>query len=218
MSCRKLSVTVVSLSCLFCLSCMFSSEIAGDDPSWRHLFDGKTLKGWEVVGDNDFPGRGQIKVEKGNLVIGTGAEMTGVRYTGAFPRSNYEVVIEAMRQDGFDFFCGTVFPVGAEYCSFINGGWGDTVVGLSNVNDMPAVSNETTKTIGFENNKWYRFRLRVTDAKIQVWIDKDKVIDLPRKDRRFTIRAIQEPQRPFGIATWCCQGALRCIKVRDLSK
>ncbi len=60
--------------------------------------------------------------------------------------------------------------------------------------------------------------LRVTDAKIQVWIDKDKVIDLPRKDRRFAVWGLQEPLRPFGIATWCCEGAVRCIKVRDLSK
>lgn len=60
------------------------------------------------------------------------------------PVMNYELSLEAMRVDGSDFFCGLTFPVGSNFCSFIVGGWGGGVVGLSSLNSEDASQNETT--------------------------------------------------------------------------
>ena len=54
--------------------------------------------------------------------------MTGVTYQGQFPKTDYEVSLEAMRVDGVDFFCGMTFPVRSEFCTLIVGGWGGEVV------------------------------------------------------------------------------------------
>ncbi len=72
-----------------------------DEHAWRQLFDGKTLKGWTVP---QFGGDGEVKVEKGCLVIGQGAMMTGVKYTNVFPQLDYEIRFEAKRTVGGDFF------------------------------------------------------------------------------------------------------------------
>jgi hypothetical protein len=46
---------------------------------------------------------------------------------------NYEIKLEAKKVTGNDFFCGMTFPVGDSFCSFIVGGWGGPVVGLSSI-------------------------------------------------------------------------------------
>ena len=57
--------------------------------------------------------------------------MTGITWTNEVPTNNYEISLEAMRVEGSDFFCALTFPVGNDPCSFIVGGWGGGVVGLS---------------------------------------------------------------------------------------
>src|ERR1051325_9412418 len=66
------------------------------------LFDGKTLKGWEIT---DFAAHGEVKVIDQKLILSMGV-MTGVTYTNPFPKMNYEIELDAMRVDGDDFFCG----------------------------------------------------------------------------------------------------------------
>lgn len=184
---------------------------------WVSLFDGKALGKWEPFADEDTPDMyGKVYVENGSMILDAGAPMTGVSWKGNILRDNYEVAVEAMRVAGGDFFCGLTFPVGDAYLTWINGGWGGTVVGLSNVNDFSAVENETTSGMDFEQGRWYQLRLRVTPERIEAWIDGDKKIDLERKDRRFTIWFEQEPCRPFGVTTYATKGAIREISVRAL--
>ena len=57
------------------------------------LFDGKSLEGWKQT---PFTGQGEVRVEEGTLVLGPGKPMTGITWTGSFPRSSYEVRFEAM--------------------------------------------------------------------------------------------------------------------------
>lgn len=186
----------------------------GEKPAeWRNLFDGKTLAGWKAP---NFGGQGEVKVSDGTIVMEMGDSMTGVTYTGKFPKIDYEVTLEAKRLEGNDFFCTTTFPVGDAPCSLVVGGWAGTVVGLSCVDWYDAADNITTQFMSFEDKKWYRVRLRVTKAKIEAWIDKEKIVDLPTKDHRFTIRDECDLCRPFGISTWCTTGAIRNVRVRRI--
>lgn len=178
------------------------------------LFDGKTLAGWEVT---DFAGHGTVTVANGEIRVGLG-HMTGVTLTKTndLPRMNYEVSLEAMRVDGSDFFCGLTFPVGKDHCSFIVGGWGGGVVGLSNINSEDASQNETTKYMNFANNKWFRIRVRVVPGKIQAWIDDDPVVDVETAEKTIGLRIETESCIPLGLATWNTAAAWRNIQVKKL--
>lgn len=143
--------------------------------------------------------------------------MTGITYTGKdFPRLDYEITLEGKKLKGNDFFCTTTFPVGDAYCSFVVGGWGGTVVGLSSIDFRDAVENDTTKIKQFKQDQWYKVRIRVTKQKIEAWIDDEKMVDLETKDKKITIRGECEASKPFGIATWHTEGAVRNIRVRTL--
>jgi len=183
---------------------------------WVDLFDGRTLAGWETFGGEGDSYYGRVVVENGAIVLYPGTPSTAIRWAGAFPRDNYEVSLEANRLEGSDFFCGMTFPVGDSYCTLICGGWGGSVVGLSNVDEFAADNNETTRDIVFDNNRWYRIRLQVTKEAIRVWIDDEKVIDLARAGHRFSIWPQREPERPFGVASYNTKAALRNFKFRNL--
>ena len=183
---------------------------------WVSLFDGRTLAGWKVLDEVFFEDHGPVSVKDGMLVLGTGQLLTGIAWKGGFPKSNYEVVLDGMRMEGGDFFCGMTFPVGDARCTWINGGWGGTAVGLSNVNGYHAAENETTTGKDFQNGRWYRLRLRVSEPKIEAWIDDEQAIDLERADRTFSVWPEQEAVDPFGVATYATTGALRNIRARRL--
>ena len=181
---------------------------------WRALFDGTTLQGWAVT---DFSGHGDVKVDGGKIILESGV-MTGVTWTNAadLPRVNYEIALDAMRVDGSDFFCGLTFPVKDDPCSLIVGGWGGGVVGLSSLDSQDASSNETTKFMNFDNGRWYAIRVRVTEQRIQCWIDDERVVDVETKERRISIRMEVEASRPLGVAAWSTTAALKNIRLRKL--
>src|SRR5260370_22780872 len=54
---------------------------------WQSLFDGKTLQGWR---ETAFTGHGKARVENGTVVLAAGEPMTGITWSGAFPKMNYE--------------------------------------------------------------------------------------------------------------------------------
>ena len=66
------------------------------------------------------------------------------------PRTNFELEAEAMKVDGDDFFCAITFPVGETYATFVPGGWGGTVVGISSIDGLDAAENETATFMKFE--------------------------------------------------------------------
>ena len=186
-----------------------------DAPQWQSLFDGKSLGGWK---SSEFGTGGELEVEEGKLLIGYAEGCNGVTWSKDFPKTDYELSLEAMRVDGTDFFCGLTFPVGASPCSLIVGGWGGSVVGLSSLDGQDAAHNETTRSMTFKKGQWYRIRLRVTDEKIQAWIDDKPVVDIATKDRKISIRIEVERSKPLGICTWCTTAALRDIKYRELAE
>ncbi len=182
------------------------------------LFDGRTLQGWKIPERFTFDAHGPVRVRDGRIELGAGSPATGIVWAAEPPRMDYELNLEAMRTEGSDFFCGVTFPVGPQSCSLIVGGWGGGLVGLSNVDGMPANENETTSHQRFTQHKWYRIRLRVQADRIEVWIDDRQVIQLPTADREFSIWWEQEPLQPLGIATWYTAAALRNITLRRLGR
>jgi hypothetical protein len=196
------------------------------EPKWESLFDGKTLKGWKAP---QFGGEGKVEVKDGAIVMGRGDSMTGVTYAGKVPTVDYELTFEGKRVDGVDFFCTTTFPVGKSHCSFVVGGWGGPVVGLSSIDYYDAADNETTRIKDFKLNRWYRIRICVTQEKIECWIDSEKMVDLQyvrwetedgkkvKKERKISIRHECDLCRPLGISTWCTTGAVRDVRIRSLA-
>jgi hypothetical protein len=121
--------------------------------------NGETLENWEIT---SFGTEGPVKVSDGTIVLGMGDGCTGITWKGDFPRTNYEVRLQAKKVSGNDFFCGITFPVDSTYCSFIAGGWGGPVVGLSSIDGKDASENETRTLKKFEHDTWYQIRLKVT--------------------------------------------------------
>ena len=202
------------------LAIAFAMVRGGDQkpaaPAWKSLFDGKTLKGWKST---NFGGEAEVTVEDGTIVMDRGSNMTGITYAGDdFPKTNYEVTLEGKRLKGIDFFCTTTFPVGDEHCSFVVGGWAGAVVGLSNIDGKDASENATRKNMGFDNDRWYRVRIRVTPVRIAAWIDDAQVVDVATKGRKIGIRPECDLCRPFGICTYSSTGAVRNIRVRLLTE
>lgn len=206
---------LTALAILLMFTAALAQAPAGDDVKWKPLFDGKTLKNWKSA---NFGGESEVTVEDGAIVMDRGSNMTGVTYTaGDFPKTNYEVALEGKRVNGIDFFCTTTFPVGDTHCSLVVGGWAGAVVGLSSIDGKDASENATRKNMGFDNNKWYKVKIRVTPERIVCWIDAEKVVDLETKGKKIGIRPECDLCRPFGIATWSSTGAVRDIRVRTLT-
>lgn len=180
------------------------------------LFDGKTLKGWKST---EFGGEGEVRVKDGLLYLDVGSDLTGITWQGPrkLPKTNYEISLDAMRVDGFDFFCGLTVPVKEEFCSLIIGGWGGGVCGISCIDGYDASENDTTTYREFKSKQWYPIRLRVTDTRIRAWIGKDEILDQDIRDKKINVRVEVELSRPLGFSAWQTTAALRKIQVRKLS-
>ena len=180
---------------------------------WQELFDGKTLKGWEAT---KYGGEGEVEVKDGQIVMNRGESMTGINWTGKPPKSNFELTLEGMRLEGHDFFCTTTFPVGNEFCSLVVGGWGGVLCGISCIDHYDASDNQTTTFPPLKEKTWHRVRIRVTDAKIESWIDDKQIVNLQREGHKFSLRSEISLSKPLGIATWSTKGAVRNIRLRTL--
>jgi len=182
------------------------------------LFNGKDLAGWTVVTDDIFyNATGPVDVVDGNIVLGIGREMTGLVWAGKPLTDNYRLSLQAKRVQGDDFFCGLVFPVRKGHVALILGGWGGAIVGLSNVDDMTAVDNNTTRTIQFTMGKWYDIEVEVVDNMVTIALDDKVIIEQEITDHRFNVWPQHEPTVPLGLTTYCTKGAYRNIVVRHLT-
>lgn len=89
-------------------------------------------------------------------------------------------------------------------------------MGLSNVDDMSAVDNSTTRSIQFKKGTWYDIEAEVSDKTIVVALDDKVIIEQDLKDHRFEVWPQQEPARPLGITTYDTKGAIRDVVVTRL--
>jgi hypothetical protein len=179
------------------------------------LFDGKSIDGWKKT---DFVHSGEVKVEDGSIVMSVGGEMTGITSTRKdLLKLDYELIYEAKRLSGDDFFAAATFPVGDSYLTLVNGGWGGHITGLSSLDGMDASQNETGRSVKFENKKWYKFRVHVTGKKIRCWVDDMDIVAVNYEDRRVGTRMESRSSQPLGFATWNTAGAVRNIEIRKLT-
>ncbi len=178
------------------------------------LFNGKDLAGWTIT---DFAGHGEISVTDGELRINAGDPLSGVTWTNAFPKMNFEIELDAKKIDGGDFFCAMTCPFGEGAFTFVAGGWGGGVVGISSIDGMDASENETTKFREFKKGQWYHLKLRVVPDRIEAWIDKDPVINIEIVDQQVALRPGEiYLNQPFGFASFQTDTALKNITLRRL--
>ena len=202
------------LAAVLCLAATGAAHAQAKTGEWQSLFDGKSLRGWR---ETPFTGRGQVRIENGTIVLGAGKPMTGITWTGSFPRSNYEVRFEGARLQGSDFFASLTFPVKDSYCTWVTGGWGGDIVGLSSLDGWDASDNETRSYVNFEIGRWYALRLRVTDDRILAWIDDQPIINVAIEGRSVGLRYGEiKLSAPFGLASYATTGGLRKIAYRLL--
>ncbi len=202
--------------CPSCTSCCADSKPGAAAAGVKDgaLFDGKSLANWKVT---EYGGQGDVAVKDGEITVGMGVALSGVTWAGGeFPKTGFEVSLEAMKVDGDDIFCGVCFPVGKEHCSFVCGGWGGQVVGLSSVDGEPAMENDTCKLQEFKKDRWYKVRVRVTPAKIETWIDDKQMVNLELKDRKISLHPAMDLAIPFGLATYSTTSKFRNIALKRL--
>lgn len=186
------------------------------DDGWISLMPKKGLDGWEIT---DFGENGKVNRDGEQLIIEMGDPLNGITYKKKdFPTDNFEIYLEANRLDGSDFLVGLTFPVKKEFCSFIAGGWGGGLVGLSSVDGFDASENSTSTFTDFENKKWYKFKLRVEPEYIRAWIDGEEYFRQEREDHEFSTRIEVYASQPLGLCAFQSKVAVRNFKWRPIGK
>ena len=88
------------------------------------------------------------------------------------------------------------------------------MVGLSSIDGMDAAHNETMLIREFEQNRWYKVRMQVTEKRLRVWLDDEQIIDFERDERPLDIRSEMEQSTPVGIAAFQCQSQIKNVRIR----
>ena len=217
---KLLCVLPLSLAAAGC--CKFDPETApavkseSVEPGWEALFDGETLEGWEVT---DYIATKGAEVKEGGIIeLRPGEPLGGIRWVGEeLPKIDYEISLEARRVEGDDFFCCLTFPYKETHASFVVGGWGGSLTGISNVGGYDASENSTMSVGNFENGKWYRIRLRATGDRIETWIDDEQSVNLTTTDQRIEMRFGEiEESVPMGISVFMTTAEVRNIQLKRL--
>ncbi len=220
MSIRLLSIVPLSLvvfSFVFLSSCSALSAqdeaVKPDSEGWIPLFNGKNLEGWKTP---NFGGEAPSVVKNEELIIEMGSPMNGLVYTKEFPKTNYEVELKARRLLGGDFFVGLTFPVSEDYLSFVVGGWGGAVVGVSSLDGEDANNNKYRVLSSFKEGQWYKVNVRVTPEEIKISIDDKQIIAFDPRKYELTTRPEVDLCKPFGLATYETEAGYQYIKYRRL--
>ncbi|MBO4545456.1 MAG: DUF1080 domain-containing protein [Verrucomicrobia bacterium] len=202
---------------------------AFEGTNWVTMFDGKSLTGWiplELGGSGptefeaDFvPDKTPDAKPTPILRVNRGDMLSGMAWTNGPVRMNYEIEWEAMRVDGNDFFAAMSFPVKEDYVTFIPSGWGGSVGGISSVDDHDASENETSSFLSLDDQKWYKFKVRVTEKKIECWVDEKRIVNLLTEGKKLGLRPGSPSEiKRYGIVctAYRTTGAIRSIKMRKI--
>lgn len=183
------------------------------------LLDGN-MDGWEPI---NFGGEGDVYFKDGTLNLDYGSPLTGVTYKGGDvcfgeSKENYVITLEAQRVEGVDMFLGLTFPVGTDgHVSLVLGGWAGAITGLSNLDGLNASENETTQFHAFEDKKWYRVEIIVTDKKIKCRLDDKVLVDVKRADyQKYDTHGAVIDTKPFGLFSYDTWGRVRNLRVMKL--
>jgi hypothetical protein len=178
----------------------------------RRLFDGATLGSWRPV---NFGGEGAVSIVDGAIRLERGNDLTGVVWNGAPVGTDYRLSVEARRIDGTDFFGAITFPVAGSHCTFVVGGWGGSVVGFSSLDGLDASENETSRSMPFQDRRWYTLAVDVTPVRMQGLVDDEVVAEATLAGRQVDVRVEMNPCRPLGLASWRTTSDLRAITLLE---
>lgn len=176
--------------------------------------DWQAVEGWKPA---KFPRQSEIKIEGRRIELPPGAPMTGVTASEFAPRINYEVRFEATRVKGNDFFCSLTFPYQGTHATWVNGGWGGDIVGISSVDNWDASENETRTYFNFENGRKYKFRIEVREGRIRTFIDEQMVVDLAVNGRAIGLRRGMDVTVPFTLFTYNTAAVIENVEYRVLA-
>ena len=187
---------------------------------WHELFDGKSLAGWQRL---DFEGSGGgIVVSDGSILFSRGNPLTAMVVSDRTlmpPAEEYEIILRARKMDGRDFFCALTFPVPEKSacCTFVAGGWGGGVTGISNIDNLDANRNTTRSVLHYETGKWYDLKVEVRRGRIRCWVNQRIVVNTVIADKMISIRpgAIEQCQ-PLGIASFATVSEFKSLRLRAL--
>ncbi len=93
---------------------------------------------------------------------------------------------------------------------------GGGLVGISSIDGYDASENETSKYEEFKNGQWYKFRVKVDDKTLQVWINDKEMVSVPRENNRFSTRIEVRASIPLGYCVFQCNTLVRNWKYRSL--
>jgi hypothetical protein len=185
------------------------------EPAW---IAGNEMGDWQPL---EVASQAKTSMKDGVLSLGSGDGVSGVRYAGKrpIPVVDYEIAWEGMKVDGVDFFAAATFPVrDLKTCvTFINGGWGGGVTGISCIDDMAANENNTTALVDYKLGQWYKFRVQITAELLAIFVDDKEITKVSIKDKKLSLRYGDiEGCAPLGFACYQTKGAVRNLQFRKL--
>jgi hypothetical protein len=184
------------------------------------LLGSALLSQWQQSG---IPDEGSMQVTANALTLPAGLPMTGCKFAAwqalGMPGTDYAIEYEAMRVDGDDIFGMCTFPVSSHsgHATFVIGGWGGTLTGISSIDFKDASENSTRAEQKFANGVWHHVRIEVRPEDIRAWVNGRPVVNVSIKGRQVGLRpGYIDHCLPFGFATWNTEGRIRGVKVHRL--
>jgi len=170
--------------------------------------------GWQAT---SLGGEGVVWAGPEGLDLDFGSPLTAVHRSDFAPPdpNSYELKMRAVRVSGTDFFCALTFPIGSEEAAtLVLGGWGGSLCGLSCIDGADAAQNQTKFFRSFAPGEVVQARLRVRPESIQVWLDDELLVDVPRAGHRFSLRTEMLACTPLGIASYQSTGRILSLEWR----
>ena len=89
------------------------------------------------------------------------------------------------------------------------------MTGISNIDGIDASNNSTGTYQRYEDDKWYKIRLRVTPENLSVWINDNQVVDYDIKDRKISLRPGPiESYAPLALSTYNPTAAIKNVRLK----
>lgn len=216
---NRMKYFAVVLICLFALAGFGCQTKPAKTPPIE-LLSGN-MDQWKSI---KFGGEGDVYFKDDALNLDYGNPLTGVTYQGDLDtllgesKSNYAITLDAQRVEGVDMFLGVTFPVGNEgHVSLVLGGWAGAITGISNLDGLNASENVTTQYHAFEDKRWYKIKIMVTDEKIQCWMEDKVLADIKRADyETYDTHGAVIDTKPLGLFSYGTWGKVRALKVWNL--
>jgi formylglycine-generating enzyme required for sulfatase activity len=70
--------------------------------------------------------------------------------------------------------------------------------------------------MAFQDGRWYRIRLRLTQSAIEAWVDDEKVVDFNPAGHKVSLNTPVVCMQPLGLRTWKTATAIRNLRLRRL--